>query len=115
MSLAETYFEVVYPIFPFFHQPTYLRRVAQAEYSSDQHLFSATMALYALVSARVQDQALYNTSYDIQELTSILCETFYAAAIQASVDIAAETSHESLDLLRSCALLSLAAVQFRKI
>lgn len=111
MSLAEVYFEVVYPIFPFFHQPTYLRRVARAEYISDRHLFSVTMALCALVSARVQDKALYNTAHDILELTAVPCETFYRAAIQASSDVAADSSYQSLDLLRTCALLSLTAIQ----
>lgn len=115
MSLAEVYFEIVYPIFPFFHQPTYLRRIARAEYTSDRHLFSVTMALCALVSARVQDQALYNTSYDTEELTTIPCEAFYQAAIQASDDVTTETSIQSLNLLRTCALLSLAAVQCGKI
>ncbi|ETN42793.1 uncharacterized protein HMPREF1541_01951 [Cyphellophora europaea CBS 101466] len=115
LSLAEVYFEVVYPIFPFFHQPTYLRRIARAEYTSDRHLFSTTMALCALVSARVQDQALFNTSYDMEELTKVPCETFYEAAVQASVDVTTETSIQSLDLLRTCALLSLTAVQCGKI
>lgn len=115
MSLAEVYFEVVYPIFPLFHQPTYLRRIARAEYTLDRHLFSATMALCALVSARVQDHALYNASYDAEELTTMPCETFYQAAIQASVDVTTENSTQSLDLLRTCALLSLAAVQCGKI
>ena len=115
MSLAEVYFEVVYPIFPLFHQPTYLRRIARAEYTSDRHLFSTTMALCALVSARVRDQALFNTSYDIEELTKVPCESFYEAAAKASVDMATETSTQNLDLLRTCALLSLTAVQCNKI
>ena len=115
MSLAEVYFEVVYPIFPLFHQPTYLRRIARAEYTSDRHLFAVTMALCALVSARVQDQALYNTSYDTDELTTIPCETFYLAAIQASTDVTVENSTQSLNLMRTCALLSLTAVQWGKI
>ena len=115
MSLAEVYFEVVYPIFPLIHQPTYLRRIARAEYTSDRHLFSTTMALCALVSARVQDQALFNTSYDMEELTKVPCETFYEAAVQASADVTTETSTQNLDLLRTCALLSLTAVQCGKI
>lgn len=115
MSLAEVYFEVVYPIFPLFHQPTYLRRIARAEYLSDRHLFSTTMALCALVSARVQDQALFNTSYDMEELTKVPCEAFYEAAVQASADVTTETSTQNLDSLRTCALLSLTAVQCGKI
>lgn len=115
MSLAEVYFEIVYPIFPFFHQPTFLHRIARAEYTSNRHLFSVTMALCALVSARVQDQALYNNSYDVEELTAIPCETFYQAAMQASVDVTTKNSFQSLDLLRTCALLSLVAVQCGRI
>jgi len=30
MSLVEVYFEVVYPIFPFFHKPTLIRKVRWA-------------------------------------------------------------------------------------
>ncbi|KPI36045.1 uncharacterized protein AB675_1602 [Cyphellophora attinorum] len=115
MSLTEVYFEIVYPIFPFFHQPTFLRRIARAEYTSDRHLFAATMALCALTVARVQDQALYNNSYDTEELTTVPWETFYQAAIRASVDVTTESSTQNLDLLRSCALLSLTAVQCSKI
>jgi hypothetical protein len=115
MSLAEVYFEVVYPIFPLFHQPTYLRRIARGEHTTDRHLFSATMALCALVSARVQDQALFNMSHDTEELTKVPCETFYGAAVQASTDVLTETSTQNLDLLRTCALLSLTAIQCGRI
>jgi hypothetical protein len=30
MSLCEVYFEIVYPIFPLFHRPTYIRKVSAA-------------------------------------------------------------------------------------
>jgi hypothetical protein len=33
MDLVEIYFEIVYPIFPLFHRPTYIRKVC-----SPQHL-----------------------------------------------------------------------------
>ncbi len=59
MDLTEIYFEVVYPVFPFFHQPTLLRNVARGEYASSRSLFAAVMALCALSSARVRDGALY--------------------------------------------------------
>ena len=29
MSLVELYFEIVYPIFPLFHRPTYFRKVSR--------------------------------------------------------------------------------------
>lgn len=28
MTLVELYFEIVYPIFPLFHRPTYIRKVS---------------------------------------------------------------------------------------
>lgn len=114
MSLAEVYFEIVYPIFPLFHQPTYLRKISRGEHTSDRYLFSTTMALCALVSARVRDHALFNASYDIGELSEVPSETFYEAAVQASVDVDARTT-QNLDSLRACALLALTAVQYGKI
>lgn len=108
------YFEIVYPIFPFFHQPTYLRKIARGEHLGDRRLFSTTMALCALAAARVQDQALYNTSHNMDELTEVSPETFYKTAIQASVDTDFRT-HQNLDLLRTYALLALTAVQYGKI
>lgn len=113
MSLAEVYFEIVYPIFPFFHQPTYLRKLSRGEHNSDQCLFSTTMALCALVSARVRDQALFNMSHDMSELTEVSSETFYEAAIQASIDLDFRKP-QNFDSLRTCALLSLTAVQYGK-
>lgn len=114
MSLAEVYFEIVYPIFPLFHQPTYLRKVARGEYNASRCSFSATMALCALVSARVRDQALFSTSYDVDELTEVASEVFYEAAVQASVGLGIRAT-QSLDSLRTCALLALTAVQYGKI
>ena len=114
MSLAEVYFEIVYPIFPLFHQPTYLRKIARGVHTSDQSLFSTTMALCALVSARVRDHALFNASYDVDELTEVPSETFYEAAVQASASVDARTT-QNLDSLRACALLALTAVQYGKI
>ena len=114
MSLAEVYFEIVYPIFPLFHQPTYLRKISRGEHNSDQYLFSTTMALCALVSARVRDQALFNNSYDMGELTEVPSETFYEAAIRASANTDASTP-QNLESLRTCALLALTAVQYGKI
>lgn len=115
VSLAEVYFEIVYPIFPFFHQPTYLRKLSRGDHNTDRRLFSATMALCALASARVRDQALFNSdSYDVDELTEVSSETFYEAAIQASIDQDFRTP-QNFNSLRTCALLSLTAVQYGKV
>lgn len=114
MSLAEVYFEVVYPIFPFFHQPTFLRKLSRGEHNSDQRLFSTTMALCALASARVRDQALFNMSHDMDELTEVPSEVFYESAIKSSVDSILRAP-QNFNSLRTCALLSLTAVQYGRI
>ena len=114
MSLAEVYFEIVYPIFPLFHQPTYLRQTARGEHSTNRRIFSTTMAVCALVSARVRDQALFNTSHNMAELNEVPSETFYEAAIQASNEVDIRTPPD-LDSLRTCALLALTAVQYGRI
>lgn len=114
MSLAEVYFEIIYPVFPLFHQPTYLRKIARGEHLTERRLFSSTMALCALASARVRDQALFNTSHNMNELTEVSSEAFYEAAIQASADPDFRTP-QNFDSLRTCALLALTAVQYGKI
>lgn len=114
MSLAEVYFEIVYPIFPLFHQPTYLRKIARGEHLTSRRNFAITMALCALVSARVRDQALFSTSHDMAELSEVSSETFYEAAIQASNETDIRVPPD-LDSLRTCALLALTAVQYGKI
>ncbi|KAJ3529500.1 hypothetical protein NM208_g9727 [Fusarium decemcellulare] len=55
MDLVEIYFEVVYPIFPFFHQPSFIRRISRAEYTTNRTLFAVTMALCALAKAQLLD------------------------------------------------------------
>lgn len=114
MSLAEVYFEIVYPIFPLFHQSTYLRKISHGVHNSDRHVFGTTMALCALVSARVRDQALFNESYDIGKLTEVPPETFYEAAVKACADVNPRTP-QNFENLRTCALLALTAVQYGKI
>lgn len=114
MSLAEVYFEIVYPIFPLFHQPTYLRKISHGEHNSDRHIFGTTMALCALVSARVRDQALFNESYDIGKLSEVPSETFYEAAAKACADVKPRTP-QNFESLRTCAILALTAVQYGKI
>ena len=77
MDLVELLFEIVYPIFPFFHQPSYVRRISRAEYTSDRSLFTVTMAICALVSARVHDGAVFNPRWDVQTLREPLQDVYY--------------------------------------
>ena len=73
------------------------------------------MAVCALVSARVRDQAVFNPSHDVQELSEIPSETFYLAAINASADFQDPNQCQSLESLRCFALLALSAIQYGKI
>lgn len=73
------------------------------------------MAVCALVSARVRDQAIFNPGHDVQELSETQSETFYLAAIHASADFENPNQCQSLEILRCCALLALSAIQYGKI
>lgn len=113
MDLVEIYFEIVYPTFPFFHRPTFLRRIARGEYTSNKFSFGATMAMCALVSARIADRAVFNPHWDVRQLTQVKSEVFYAAAVRECGNAGAlKTSN--LDLLRTCALLAVVAIQYGK-
>ena len=72
------------------------------------------MAVCALVSARVRDQALFNPTWDIRELSEVQSETFHDVAIQACADMDLEKT-QNLDTLRACALLALTAIQYGRI
>lgn len=109
VDLIEVYFEVVYPIFPLFHRPTFLRQIARGEHTSNRQLFAVTMAACALSSARVTDNAVTNMVWDYQSLSSTKSDVFHEAAISALPTN--DTPKQSLDLMRAYALLSLAAIQ----
>lgn len=73
------------------------------------------MAVCALVSARVRDQAIFNPSWDVQELSETPSETFYDAAVRQCSSCEDPKQTHSLDTLRTCALLALAAIQYGRI
>lgn len=109
MDLTEIYFEVVYPVFPFFHHPTLLRNVARGEYATSRPLFAAVMALCALSSARVRDGALYTERWDTHWLQTPSCEYFLQIAANA-IPSDAPLSQE-FDYMRAYALLAIASIQ----
>ncbi|SMQ46753.1 unnamed protein product [Zymoseptoria tritici ST99CH_3D1] len=106
MDLVELFFEIVYPIFPLFHQPTFIRRVSRAEYNTNKSLFAVTMAVCALVSARVRDGAVFNPRWDLQSLQPVAPEVYYTESIRQ-----VNGDHTDLNTLRTHALLALAAIQ----
>ena len=111
MDLVEIYFEIVYPIFPLFHRPTFLRKISRGEYTTDPKLFAVTMAVCALVSARARDGAVFNHQWNMGELLQTRSETFYEAALRECPD-RPDTDRPELNLLRTYALLAIISIQY---
>lgn len=108
MDLTELYFEIVYPIFPFFHQPSFIRHISRAQYTTDRALFAVTMAVCALVRCRIRDGSVTNPKWNIDSLREPGPEVFYAESKKqlANFDMVA-----SLNVLRAHAILAITAIQ----
>ncbi|EHK23792.1 uncharacterized protein TRIVIDRAFT_133587, partial [Trichoderma virens Gv29-8] len=114
VDLVELYFEIVYPIFPFFHQPSFTRKISRAEYNTNQSLFATTMAVCALVGGRVRDGSVMNPRWDVQALQrETLPDTFYAEAKRQLLDNGVESS--DFNILRGHAIMAITAIQNGKI
>lgn len=108
VDLVDIYFEIVYPIFPFFHKPSFTRRISRADFSSNKSLFAATMAMCALVSGRIRDGSVTNPLWDVEALRYPAPDVFYTEAGRQLIDVGFDTN---LDVLRAHAVLSIAAIQ----
>lgn len=114
VDLVELYFEMVYPIFPFFHQPSFTRKISRAEYNTNQPLFATTMAVCALVGGRVRDGSVMNPRWDVQALQrETLPDTFYAEARRQLLEFSVESS--DFNILRAHAIVAIAAIQNGKV
>ena len=112
MDLVELYFEIVYPIFPLYHQPSFIRSVSRGEYTTKRTLFADTMAVCALVSARVRDGAVFNPKWDTTSLQETDPESFYQ---EASRQAAYDDVIPDCNLMRAHAVLAITAIQHGKI
>lgn len=108
MDLVELYFEIVYPIFPFFHQPSFLRRVSRAHYSTDKSFFAVTMAICALIRSRVRDGSITNSRWDLDALKQPGPDVFYKEAQRQTASFGMTAK---LDVLRAHAILAITAIQ----
>lgn len=114
VDLVDLYFEIVYPIFPFFHQPSFTRKISRQEYNFNKPLFATTMAVCALVSGRVRDGSVMNPRWDVQALLrETLPDTFYAEAKRQLLDDGCESS--DFNILRGHAVMAITAIQNGKI
>ena len=75
---------------------------------SDRALFTVTMAVCSLVSARVRDGAVFDPRWDISNLRELKSEWFYAAS---SREAGKDVVEADLNTLRSHAILALTAIQ----
>jgi hypothetical protein len=108
VDLVDIYFEIVYPIFPFFHQPSFIRSISRAEYLTDKTLFATTMAICALTSSRVRDGSVTNPRWHLASLRSTDPDAFY---LEAQRQLVGETSGLDINVLRAYAVLAIAAIQ----
>ncbi|KAJ5825565.1 hypothetical protein N7474_002703 [Penicillium riverlandense] len=109
MNLVQVYFEIVYPIFPLFHKPSFIDRIKHKEHLRNQGLFASTMAVCSLVSARARDGALYSNQWHREELMDPPSEAFFAAARDSIPrDLVAA---KGFNYMRACAILAIASIQ----
>ncbi|KAJ5183909.1 hypothetical protein N7492_001525 [Penicillium capsulatum] len=108
-NLVQVYFEIVYPIFPLFHMPSFVEQVNNKEHLRNQGLFASTMAVCALASGRARDGALYSNRWHREDLIDPPSEAFFAAARDSIPRdlIAAKGIH----YMRACAILAIASIQ----
>ncbi|QDS74060.1 hypothetical protein FKW77_009334 [Venturia effusa] len=110
MDLVEIYFQIIYPIFPFFHQPTTIRKVSRGEHQTSKSQFAVTMAMCALASARARDGAIITNQWDLSALSKTSSEAFFAAA----ESVLPKGPVTDFNFMRAYALLSITAIQYGK-
>lgn len=109
---VELCFETVHPIFLFFHQPSFTRRISRAAYMNEKPLFAVTVTICSLVSSRVCDGAVCNPEWDLSPIRAISPHDFY---MQAKAQLGRLEADTDIDILRAHAMLAMASIQNGKI
>lgn len=110
LDLSDVFFEVIFPIFPLLHKPTFLRRISSEDYLHDRAFFAAVASMCALSSARVRDGATYSSRENIALLDGHRSEYFFSAADEALPMTAVLT--QELAYMQACVLLSITSIQY---
>ncbi|KAH9896250.1 fungal-specific transcription factor domain-containing protein [Xylariomycetidae sp. FL2044] len=108
VDLVELFFEIVYPIFPLFHRPSFTRQISRAEYMTDKRLFTGTMAVCSLVSSRVRDGAVTNPRWNTDSFGPMNPDIF---TFEAERHLSHNMDDSSLHIIRAHAILAIAAIQ----
>ncbi|WWD18151.1 hypothetical protein CI109_102600 [Kwoniella shandongensis] len=120
-SLIKDYYTIVYPIFPYFHWPTFTSQIRQRLYTRNPAFHAVTMAVCAITSARIRAGAcptLYqpassSSSSHLSTHHHPSSETFYHASIASfPTDITRATD---FNYKRMKVILALLSVQYADI
>ncbi|KAJ6436214.1 putative AC transposase [Purpureocillium lavendulum] len=108
VDLVGLYFELVYPIFPLFHERSYTRIIARGDHLKSQALFASTMAVCALASNCVCDGALVSPRWDRPSLKTIDRVVF---GNEAKKQLMALHPISGFEVLRGHAIMAVLALQ----
>ncbi|PWI64968.1 hypothetical protein PCL_08419 [Purpureocillium lilacinum] len=108
VDLVELYFELVYPIFPLFHERSYTRIIARGDHLKSQALFASTMAVCALAGNCVCDGALVSPRWDRPSLRTIDRVVF---GNEAKKQLMALHPISGFEVLRGHAIMAVLALQ----
>ncbi|THW84777.1 hypothetical protein D6D15_08594 [Aureobasidium pullulans] len=109
-ELFDVYMEVVYPLYPFFHEATERAKLRNRDHLTDKGFFASIMAMCALSSARIRDGAIPSRMPEAVRNPEASSEIFFAAA--KSVFSADLDKLRGADYIRACTLLSLTSIQY---
>ncbi|KAG9665113.1 hypothetical protein KCU95_g18677, partial [Aureobasidium melanogenum] len=110
LDLFDVYMEVVYPLYPFFHEATDRAKIKNRDHLTDKGFFASVMAMCALSSARIRDGAIPSRIPEAVKNPEASSEVFFSAA--KSVFTADLDKLRGFDYIRACALLSLTSIQY---
>ncbi|KAI4719898.1 hypothetical protein E4T48_03914 [Aureobasidium sp. EXF-10727] len=109
-DLFDVYMEIVYPLYPFFHEATDRAKIKNRLHLTDRGFFASVMAMCALASARIRDGALPTRIPDAVRNPEASSEVFFSAA--KSVFTSDFDKLRGFDYIRACTLLSLTSIQY---
>ncbi|GAA5980860.1 hypothetical protein JCM11641_004746 [Rhodosporidiobolus odoratus] len=110
LRALETYYEAVYPIFPFFIWPAFIDRVKNEDHLNNRSFYGTVMAASALGAARLRDSAGSTTPLSAKEAAALPSPELLLAAAEDAIPADLETASD-FDLIRSTALLAVCAIQ----
>ncbi|GAA5890835.1 hypothetical protein JCM5296_003436 [Sporobolomyces johnsonii] len=111
LKVLQTYYEAVYPIFPYFVWPHFIGKVSTEEHLNNRPFYGTVMAASALALARIRDNAALTNPLSPKEASALPSpEALFAAAEDALPKDLTEAT--DFDYLRTTALLAITSIQF---